>query len=183
MAQFVIKHTTNKFISELRNDCSSGFDNIPVKVIKPVAEDITSPIVNIINSSIDKEIFPDNWKVARVCPVPKIVNPINEKDFRPISILPVLSKIYEKVILKQLSTQTILLKFRDYIQKALNKNGITMSVFIDYSKAFDTIQHEIPIKKLVNFNFNNSSIKIILSYLSNSNSIVISIVTVCAIRC
>ena len=103
MAHFVIKHTTNKFISELRNDCSSGFDNIPVKVIKPVAEDITSPIVNIINSSIDKEIFPDNWKVARVCPVPKIVNPINEKDFRPISILPVLSKIYEKVILKQLS--------------------------------------------------------------------------------
>ena len=103
MAHFVIKHTTNKFISELRNDCSSGFDNIPVKVIKPVAEDITSPIVNIINSSINKEIFPDNWKVARVCPVPKIVNPINEKDFRPISILPVLSKIYEKVILKQLS--------------------------------------------------------------------------------
>ena len=58
-----------------------------------------------------------------------------------------------------------------------------MSVFIDYSKAFDTIQHEIPIKKLANFYFNNSSIKIILSYLSNSTSIVISIVTVCAIRC
>ena len=60
---FVIKHTTftelNKFISEVRNDCSSGFDNIPVKFIKLVAENITSPIVNIINSSIDKKIFPD----------------------------------------------------------------------------------------------------------------------------
>ena len=71
--------------------------------IKPAAENITSPIVNIINSSIDKEIFPDSWKVGRVCPVPKINNPINEKDFQPISTLPVLSKIYKKVILKQLS--------------------------------------------------------------------------------
>ena len=156
-----------------------------MKFIKPIAEDITSPIVNIINSSIDKEIFPDSWKVARVCPVSKIDNPIHEKDFRPISILPVLSKIYEKVILKQLfdyiertsicnstqsgfrkgySTQTILLKFRDDIQKALNKNETTMSVFIDYSKAFDTIQHETLIKKLAILNFSNSSIKIILSY-------------------
>ena len=81
---FVIKHTTftevSKFISELRNHCSSGYENIPVKFITPVAE-VTSPIVNIINSSIDKEIFPDSWKVARACPVSKINYPINEKDF------------------------------------------------------------------------------------------------------
>ena len=145
-------------------------------------------IINIINSSIDKEIFPDSWKVARTCPVPKIDNPINEKAFRPISILTVSSKIYRKVILKQLSdyiertsiynstqssfrkghsTQAILLKFRNDIQKALNKNETTMSVFIDYSKALDAIQHETLIKKLANLNFSNSSIKIILNYLSN----------------
>ena len=128
--------------------------------------------------------------MARVCPVPKIDSPINEKDFRPISILPVISKIYEKVILKQLSdyrertsiynspksgfekghsTQTILLKFRDDRQKALNKNEITMSVFIDYSKAFDTIQYATRIKKLVNLNFSSISIKIILRYLSTNS--------------
>ena len=112
--------------------------------------------------------------MARVCLVSKIDNPINEKDFRPISILPVLLKIYENVILKQLSdykertliynstqsgfrkahsTQTILLKFRDDKQKALNKNKITMSVLTDYSKALDTIQHEILMKivKLANW--------------------------------
>ena len=49
-----------------------------MKFIKSVAEDIASPIVNIINSSLDKEIFPDSWKVARVCPVSKIDNPIHE---------------------------------------------------------------------------------------------------------
>ena len=71
--------------------------------IKSVAEAITSAIVNIINSSMDKEIFPDSWKVTRVWPVPKIDDPVNEKDSWPISILPALSKIYEKVIPKQLS--------------------------------------------------------------------------------
>ena len=124
-------------------------------------------------------------KVARVCTVPKIDNPIKEKDFRPISILSVLSKVYEKVILHQLdyiekssvynskrfrkghSTQTLLLKFRDNIQKTLNRNEITMSVMIDYSKASDTIDHETLIRKLVSLNFSNSSIKIILSYLTN----------------
>ena len=73
-----------------------------MKFIKPVAEVITSPIVKKVNSSIDKEIFPDSWKVAGVYPVLKIDNPINEKDFSSISILLVLSKIYD-VILKQLS--------------------------------------------------------------------------------
>ena len=91
---FVIQHTTctgvKNIMSELKNDCSRGVDNVPVKFLKPVAEEITSPVVHIINSSIDKEIFPDSWKVARVCPVPKIGNLIKEKDFRPISILPVL---------------------------------------------------------------------------------------------
>ena len=120
-----------------------------------------------------------------MCTVPKIDNPIKEKDFRPISILSVLSKVYEKVILHQLdyiekssvynskrfrkghSTQTLLLKFRDNIQKALNRNEITMSVMIDYSKASDTIDHETLIRKLVSLNFSNSSIKIVLSYLTN----------------
>ena len=65
------------------------------------------------------------------------------------------------------STQTILLKFRNNIRKALNKKEITMSLFTDYSKAFDTVQHETLIKKLENLNFTNSSVKIILNYLSN----------------
>ena len=65
------------------------------------------------------------------------------------------------------STQTIQLKFRNDIRKALNKKEITMSLFTDYSKAFDTVQHETLIKKLENLNFTNSSVKIILNYLSN----------------
>ena len=69
------------------------------------------------------------------------------------------------------SIETLLLKIMNDIQKALNRNEITMSVMIDYSKAFDTIDHECLIRKL-SLNFSNSSIKIILSYLTNQKQYV-----------
>ena len=70
--------------------------------LKPVVDQITSPIIHITNASIDKEIFPDSLKVARAYPIPKIDNPVTVKDFQPITILPVLSKKHEKLILRQL---------------------------------------------------------------------------------
>ena len=143
---FPINYTTyyevQKIILNLRNDCSVDHGIIPVTFLKPVVDQITSTIVHIINTSIDKEIFPDSWKVARVCPIPNIDNPVTVKDFQPTSILPVLSKIYKKVILSQLlnyieksafcnptqsgfgkvhSTATLLVKFRNDIRKALNR--------------------------------------------------------------
>ena len=192
-----INYTTydevQKTILNLGNDCSSGHDNIPIKFLKPVVDQITSPIVHIINTSVDKDISPDSWKVARVCPIPKINNPVTVKDFQPISILPVLSKVHEKVTLSQLlnyieksavynptqsvfrkghSTTTLLLKFRNDIRKALNWNEITVSVLIDYSKAFDTINHKTLLEKLVSLNFSNRAIKIVMSYLTNRHQYV-----------
>ena len=149
---FTINYTTNDEVQNLRNDCFSGHDNIPVKFLKPVVDQITSPIVHITNTSTDKEIFPDSWKVARVCQIPKIDNLVTVKDFRPISMLPILSKVYEKVILSQLlnyiersavynptqsgfrkghSTKTLLQKFRNDIRKALNRNETTISDLFD----------------------------------------------------
>ena len=188
---FEIEHTSyetvHKILMELRNDCSSGFDHIPPNLIKPVIDQITSLLVHIINNSIDKGIFPDHWKIARVCPIPKIKQPVEPKDFRPVSILPLLSKVFEKVILKQLlpfvegkvyketqsgfrkghSTATLLLKFRDDIKKAMNANEVTLSVLIDYSKAFDTIDHVILLKKLISFGFSRRSTKLFTNYLTN----------------
>ena len=182
----------SKIISSLRNDCSSGYDGIPIKYLKPVSDYITSPLVHIINNSIKTGIFPEKWKVARVCPIPKVRNPTVAKDFRPVSILPVLSKVFEKIILMQIlehiessvynqtqsgfrkghSTSTILLKLRDTIRKAMNKNEITLAVMIDYSKAFDTIDHSIMVRKLLNLGFGSSVIKVIVSYLSNRKQFV-----------
>ena len=85
-----------KFIkssANVKTDCSSGHDNIPVRYLKPVAEYITSPLVHIINTSIDQEIFLKQWKNSRVCHIPKTDNPRSIKDYRPISVLSVLSKV------------------------------------------------------------------------------------------
>jgi len=84
-----------KFLLGLRNDCSSGHDAIPVKYIKPVIDYITSPLVHIINNCITTGVFPDKCKIA----IPKVKNPSNSKDFRTVSVLPVLSKTFEKVIM------------------------------------------------------------------------------------
>ena len=120
---FTISYTTydevQKIILNLRNDCSSGHNNILVKFLKPVVDQITSPIVHI-NTSINKKIFPVSWKVARVFPIPKIGKPATVKDFRPISVLSVLSMIYEKLILSQLL---------NYIEKSAAYNS-TQSVFV-----------------------------------------------------
>ena len=70
------------------------------------------------------------------------------------------------------STTTLLLKFRNDIRKALNQNEITISVLIDYSKAFDTINHKTLLEKLVSLNFSNRTIKIIMSYLTNRDQYV-----------
>ena len=65
-----------KIIFNLRNDCSSGHGNIHGKILKPVVDQVTSLIAHIINTSIDREIFPHSWKVARECPIPKINKPV-----------------------------------------------------------------------------------------------------------
>ena len=194
---FRIEHTTynevNKILNSLKNDCSSGADNIPVRYVKPVADYITFPLVHIINTCIDQSTFPKQWKIARVCPIPKIEIPNCPKDYRPISVLPVLSKTYERVILKQLcyfieehnlynetqsgfrkghSTNTLLLKFRDDIKKAMKRSEVTLSILIDYSKAFDTIDHGTLLRNLCKMNFSSSSVEIISSYLHDRHQFV-----------
>ena len=103
---FGIQHMTfsevKKTLLNLKNDCSSGFDGIPVRYIKPLADYIASPLVHIINNSIDRGTFPNARKVARVCPIPNVDHPTNIIDYRPISVLPFFSKVYECVILNQL---------------------------------------------------------------------------------
>ena len=87
-----------KEIKNLKNDCSTGFDTIPVKYLKPTSEYIASPITNIINNCITTNSFPKMWKIARISPIPKIKAPTKPSDYRPISVLPVISKVFERII-------------------------------------------------------------------------------------
>ena len=88
-------------IDSLRSDCSTGVDQIPAKYIKLVKEDLAGPLAYIINTCIETSTFPCAWKTSRISPIPKIDEPVNENDFRPVSILPALSKVFERLVLKQ----------------------------------------------------------------------------------
>ena len=101
-----MKSATDVFTSrstDFKITCAITPYNIPVKFVKMVAESLTSPLTNISNNCISKQVFPRQWKIARISPIPK-VNDIKSKNdimLRPISILPVLSKVFEHLVLKQ----------------------------------------------------------------------------------
>ena len=135
---------------------------IPIRYLKPVVDDITSLSVHIINTCIDKRVFPSTWKITRVCQEPKVDHVKDVTELRPISILCILSKGFERIVLHQPShfleikphynqtqsrfrkghsTTTLLLTFRDDIKRAMNTSEVTLGILLDYSKAFHTIDH------------------------------------------
>ena len=136
-------------------------------------------------------MFPDAWIVSRISPIPKTETPHDE--LRPIAILPVLSKVYEKIEAKQIvhyletkkildeniagyrkghSTTTALLKIRDDIIYAMKKGELTLMVMADYSKAFDTVNFKTVLRKIHHRGFSNSFMKWMDTYLSNRRQFV-----------
>ena len=91
-----------KILLGIKNNCFTGHDDIPIRQLKPVVDDVTSPMVCISNTCIDNRVFPSTWKIALLCPVLKVDNAKDVTEFRPISILSILSKVFERVILHHL---------------------------------------------------------------------------------
>ena len=171
--QQVTYENTERCIKMTRNDCSTGSYHILATFIKPVSQFLVSPITFIINNFIKINQFPDIWTLARISPIPKIQLPVELKDYRPVSILPILSKADERVVLEQItdfiekkliyhhyqsgyrknhSTTILLVKLRDDIKEALKASEITLAVFTHYSKAFDNIDFSVLIKKIHTLN-------------------------------
>ena len=108
-------------IGEMRSDCSTRIDQIPANFVKPVASYLASPLAHIINSCIETSSFLNVWKTAKISPIPKIVHPKCEADFRPISILPAMSKIFERIVLNKCLILLTKLHYWFHICLALGK--------------------------------------------------------------
>ena len=177
----LINHTNYNEICKIILNLKSDYDNIPLQYLNFFTEHMTSPMMHIINTWIDQDIFQQQCKISRIFLIPKTDNPTSIKDYQQISVLSVFSKVYKHVILNQLcsfietqnlyninesgfrkghSTNTLLLKLRDDIRTAMNRSEVTLSILIDYSKAFDTIDHCILLKKLQNMNFAKNTINL-----------------------
>ena len=143
-------------------------------------------LTNCINKSIENGCFPDSLKEANITPIFKKNDPLDKSNYRPVSILPLLSKVYERLIYNQLSdyadtflnnilcgfrkahsTQHALFKLISSWQKVLDNGGFVGTILMDLSKAYDCISHELLIAKLECYGINKDSLKLLLDYLTH----------------
>ena len=170
---FTIAPVTSEFVSkciiQLKSNKATGLDKISARMIKDAVSVITPSLTKLFNLSIQEKVFPNNWKSARIIPIYKSGDKQNPSNYRPISILPTISKILEKAIHKQLSaflddndllstsqfgfrlnSNTVLAtaQFTDKVLQSMDAGELTGTVFIDLAKAFDTVNHVILLRKL-----------------------------------
>ena len=177
-----------KAFSSLKPNKSEGIDEIHVNIIKTIFEFIEEPLHFIFNLSLKQGIFPNELKIAKVIPLYKKDEDDLVSNYRPVSILPCFSKILERIVYNRLydhlmrndllyqkqfgfqnghSTEHAVVDLVDKILKGFDQNNFTLGVFIDLSKAFDTVNHKILIRKLELYGVKNSYLKWFQNYLSD----------------
>lgn len=175
-------------INSLKNSSTKDAYDMTVDLIKSVKNVIIPPLTYVFNCCLKSNSFPDLLKFAKVLPVHKKNDPNDLNNFRPISLLPVFSKIFEKILALQIisymednnlfnenqfgfrsnmSTIDAVLEFTEFISMGLESREYCMATFLDLSKAFDCINHEVLLYRLLNYGFTNDSVALIRSYLSN----------------
>jgi len=160
---FRVQPITELFVAQqlkrLKKKKATGLDGIPPKFLKEISPIIAKPVCFIINLSLESCQIPNEWKLAKIVPIHKSGNISEANNFRPISILPVLSKVLERAMHHQLSnylednhllsiqqfgyrknrsTELATLNYIDNIRRCVDQGNLVGSVFIDLTKAFDT---------------------------------------------
>ena len=175
-------------IKEMKSSKSCGPFSIPTGILKTFSSILINPIVFLMNKSLEDGIFPDFMKIASVCPIFKKNDKTRCENYRPISLLSNLSKIFERVMYvrvanflekydtfyklqfgfrKRYSTNHALLSIVENIRNNLDNKLYTCGVFVDLEKAFDTVNHKILVYKLDYYGIRGQANSWFKSYLTN----------------
>lgn len=181
--EFSISRGSTAFIQSqlenLKTNKATGIFDISAKFLKMAASIICKPLSHILNSSIQSGIYPEMLKKAKVTPIFKKGDKSDPNNYRPISVLPVISSIFERHISncvskfmdmhnliyhhqsgfrKNHSCQTALTRLVDHWLAEINENNTVGVVLLDLKKAFDLVNHKIPLQKLRSYKFSNHSL-------------------------
>ena len=175
-------------MSKIKTSKSLGSDNISSYFLKLATPYIENALVFMFNTSLETSQFPDCWKNARITPIFKEGDRTERSNYRLISVLPVISRLFEKLVFDQLyeylvrnnlihpgqsgflklhSTLTCLLKNTDDWYSGLDTGQLMGTVFIDLKKAFDTVDHDLLCKKLEHYGVQQRELSWFQSYLAN----------------
>ena len=184
----VCEEQVRKLLTGINSCKATGLDNIPAKFVTDASEIITSPLTHIINLSLSQGIMPDELKNARVVPIYKKNSNTDVGNYRPVSVLNVISKVFERLVHDQLhqymhdmnllyeyqsgfrnsySTDTCLMHLTDYIKLEMDKGNYVGMILLDLQKAFDKVNHDILLGKMKTMGCSNSAVKWFRSYLSD----------------
>ena len=182
-----------KMLEKSNANKAPGIDKLPGIFIKDGASLLAAPLTQLINLSISTASFPDSFKIAKLVALYKKGCKTDPKNYRPVSLLPLISKIFERVIHIQTekflsdnnilykhqsgfrpfhSTESCLTHLSDQILSASDKGCYTGMILIDLQKAFDTLDHSLLLEKLGLLNFSENTILWFKSYLSNRTFLV-----------
>ena len=184
--QFLSNSEVKKEIENLDTEKSSTYGSIPATILKQSVNVYLPHLTNSINYSIQQSNFPQELKLSEVIPVYKKLDPLQKENYRPVSLLPHVSTIFERIVHKQITnymtdklahsiigfrkshgTQNSLVVMLENWKRALDKGEYVSALFMDLSKAFDTINHDLLIAKLKAYGFSKEALKLMKSYLKN----------------
>ena len=179
-------------LQQLKTNKAIGLDNISARLLKDSATVISASLTRLFNLSLETRIFPFLWKSGKVTALFKKGDRCDANNYRPITVLPTISKILEKAVHIQLyaylknneiitskqfgfrpklSTGTALAHFTDNILQNMDAGSFVGAVFLDLSKAFDTVDHHLLLRKLMNIGLTSSTTQWFRSYLTNRSQI------------
>ena len=186
----IAEEDTMKAIDNLENKNSSGHDGISNKLLKSITyNELCKPLTLIINQMLSSGVFTETFKNSKIIPLYKKGDSSLLSNYRPISLLPTISKIFERILYNQLyqyfndnellavqqydfhaphSTEYAAIKLFDHVSKEMDSGNTPTALYIDLSKAFDTLSFDIILQKLKHYGVMGTELRLLTAGLAGS---------------